>query len=82
MVSCKKTIDVNLQTMHEQVRFPQTSKEKQTVAVIKEVGIVLENVYQDPKAFYEVCAAIYSEYYQDESVLLKDLLLPETSCEG
>ena len=36
-------------------------------------------MYQNPKAFYEVVATIYSGYYNDERVLLRDLLFPENS---
>lgn len=36
-------------------------------------------MYKDPIALYEVNAAIYSEFYEDETVLLKDLLYPEWS---
>lgn len=54
-------------------------KQKQTVEVLKEVSTILKDVYQNPKAYYEVNAAIYSDYYADERVLLKDLLFPETS---
>jgi hypothetical protein len=40
---------------------------------------MLKEIYKKPKAYHEVNAAIYSEYYEDESVLLKDLLTPQTS---
>jgi hypothetical protein len=36
-------------------------------------------VYKNPVALFEVNAAIYSVYYSDETVLLKDLLYPEAS---
>jgi hypothetical protein len=49
------------------------------VLVLKEVSSILQEVYVEPKAYYEVNAAIYSEYYEDESVLLKDLLFPDLS---
>jgi hypothetical protein len=45
----------------------------------REVARLLEDVYRNPKAFYEASAAILSEYYEDETVLLKDLLFPEYS---
>lgn len=45
----------------------------------KDVADILKYVYQDWKAHYEVNAAIYSEYYADETVLLRDLLSPEIS---
>ena len=60
-------------------RLPETQKEKETVTIIKQVGEILKKVYNDPKAYFEVNATIYSNYYEDERVLLKDLLFPETS---
>lgn len=54
-------------------------KLKNRIDVLKEVSSVLMEVYKDPVALYEVNAAIYSEYYADETVLLRDLLYPETS---
>lgn len=81
MFSCQKRFDVNTQTQpqHEDVRLPQTPKEKHTVAVLQEVGNILIKVYQNPKPYFEVNAAIYSDYYNDERVLLKDLLFPQIS---
>jgi len=63
----------------EDAKFPTTPKELHQVQVNKDVASILEYVYQDRKAYYEVNAAIYSEYYDDESVMLRDLLFPETS---
>ena len=77
LFSCKK--EAFIQEAPDNAIFPQTEKEKKSVSVIKEVAKILEAVYQDPHAVYEVSAAIFSEYYQDESVLIKDLLFPETS---
>lgn len=74
--SCRK--ELNTHSFNDS-EIPITDEEKHQVAFLKEVGKVLEDVYQDPYAFYEVNAAIYSEYYTDESVLLKDLLFPEAS---
>lgn len=80
LFSCKKDLHVkNELKADEQVTFPQDESEKLTVAVISEVGTILKEVYKNPKAYYEVCAAIYSGYYSDERVLLKDLLFPERS---
>ncbi len=36
-------------------------------------------MYKDPTAYREVNATIYSGYYEDERVLLKDLLFPDNS---
>jgi hypothetical protein len=56
-----------------------TEKQQARVEVLKDVSSILLEVYKDPIALYEVNAAIYSEYYEDETVLLKDLLYPEWS---
>ncbi|RYG49790.1 MAG: hypothetical protein EOO01_12120 [Chitinophagaceae bacterium] len=48
-------------------------------AITKEVSEVLADVYADHRALMEVNAAIASGYYEDERVLLKDLLFPESS---
>lgn len=78
--SCQKEIKQNEQMQsNERVEFPETAADKQQVALIKEVSTILETVYQDPYAYYEVNAAIYSDFYIDERVFLKDLLLPESS---
>ncbi|MBC7383633.1 MAG: hypothetical protein H7296_11695 [Bacteroidia bacterium] len=39
----------------------------------------MEVVYRDPAAFREVNATVFSGFYEDERVLLKDLLFPEFS---
>ena len=74
--SCRKNLK---QDDEPTVRFPATEEEKNQVALIIEVASILETVYQDSYAYYEVNTAIYSEYYEDERVLLKDLLFPESS---
>lgn len=68
-----------VQKLPEEVTFASTQKERERVEVLKEVSSILREVYQNPKAYYEVNAAIYSEYYADERVLLKDLLFPKLS---
>ncbi len=60
-------------------RFPVTEQEKEQVALIREVATILQEVYRDPDALREVNATIYSGFYDDERVLLRDLLLPESS---
>lgn len=76
IVSCKKNVEeINVDNADD---ILPAAYEK-TVALNKEVARVLESVYQDPKAVYEVSAAVLSEYYEDESVLLKDLLFPGNS---
>lgn len=76
--SCRKQVKLTI-LQEEKVRVPETPQEKHTVAILEEVGDILGKVYKNPKAFHEVNAAIYSEYYEDERVLLKDLLFPEVS---
>jgi|GEM_PF-1958014 len=55
------------------------SRENQIAGISREIAAILEKVYLDPDACYEVNAAIYAGYYEDERVLLKDLLYPEIS---
>lgn len=76
--SCQKEIK-NTEAPNENIVFPTTDQQKQTVATVKEVSQILKEVYKNRTAFYEACATIYSGYYNDESVLLKDLLFPEKS---
>ncbi len=59
--------------------FPNEKKDIEKVSLLREVSNILKEVYKDPKAYREVNAAIYSGYYEDERVSLKDLLFPETS---
>ena len=75
LFSCRKS----LQEINDNAVFPTIEDDKKKVALIKEVASILETVYKDPYAYYEVNTAIYSEFYEDERVLLKDLLLPESS---
>lgn len=63
----------------EKIVFPETEPEKAKVALIKETGQILQEVYKNPAAYHEVVATIYSEYYEDERVHLRDLLYPELS---
>lgn len=77
LVACQKT--PSLTNAPADIRYPATAAEKTTVATLLEVASVLREVYKDPNALREVNAAVYSHYYEDESVLLNDLLHPETS---
>ncbi|MEP7256987.1 MAG: hypothetical protein ABI687_01330, partial [Flavitalea sp.] len=45
----------------------------------REIAAILERIYYYPEVYYEVNAAIYSGYYEDERVLIKDLLFPQIS---
>jgi hypothetical protein len=79
IISCKKQDSLMNRKSESPATFPTTQKEKQTVAVLKEVGDILKSVYRKPEARAEAIAAIKTEYYVDERVLLKDLLFPESS---
>ena len=74
--SCQKEISPPPET----TEIPElTAASKARVDVLRDVSTILEKVYTDPLALYEVNAAILSEYYADETVLLRDLLYPESS---
>ncbi len=76
--SCKK--DFNSNTVPEQKAiFPTSERDIQNVKIVTAISNLLKEVYKNKQAFYEVNAAIYSGYYEDERVLLKDLLFPESS---
>jgi hypothetical protein len=79
LFACKKEIQFNDSNTNEIAKFPVTEIEKQRVDLIKEVSLVLKEIYRNPYVVYEVNSTIKSEYYEDESVLLKDLLTPEKS---
>ena len=76
--SCKKETALNPNS-----NFPDnpilTQQERKLAMLNKEVARILQEVYKDPAAYREVNATIYSGYYEDERVLLKDLLFPEYS---
>lgn len=75
-VACKKKLGDD----HPVIPSPVFSDSRNKIAAVtKEVSEILEQVYEDDLAYSEVNAAIYSGYYEDERVLLKDLLFPETS---
>lgn len=76
--SCKKN-ELPDQIPQAPPKFATTEKDKQTVATLTEVSTILKEVYNNPKAFHEIIATIYSGYYEDEKVLLKDLLFTEQS---
>lgn len=78
MFSCKKEISSDMPQDVSAI-FPTEKKDIEKVSLLREVSIILKEVYKDPKAYREVNATIYSGYYEDERVLLKDLLFPETS---
>ncbi|MBC7922268.1 MAG: hypothetical protein H7Z75_14395, partial [Ferruginibacter sp.] len=53
--------------------------EETVKARITEISVILRKIYQDPAVRAEVNAAIATGYYEDERVLLSDLLHPESS---
>lgn len=61
------------------VVFPTTQKEKERVATIKEIASILKKIYGKAWVVYEVNTAIKTDYYEDETVLLRDLLTPDRS---
>jgi hypothetical protein len=79
LISCKKDTNIPFNDPGNPGIFPTSNKEKLRVDVIKEVTSILKKIYKDPKVKYEVTSTIRSEYYVDETVLLKDLLTPNKS---
>ena len=74
--ACKKNIGV---TENEPLRTIDEESRINVAALTGEVADVLEEVYKDNRSCREVQAAIKSDDYDDERVLLKDLLLPSAS---
>lgn len=60
-------------------KIVKTSDDFKKANTILEVTRVLRKIYRDPQVVEEVNAAIATGYYEDEIVLLKDLLNPTTS---
>lgn len=67
------------ENVNDGVIFPTTKKEKESVATIKEITSILKSIYGKAWVVYEVNAAIKSEFYEDETVPLRDLLTPDRS---
>ncbi|NML20318.1 hypothetical protein HHL16_05510 [Pseudoflavitalea sp. G-6-1-2] len=59
--------------------LPLTPEGKQKAKLHQEFAAMLEQIYQNPDAFREAQAAIWSGYYADERIMLKDLLAPGLS---
>lgn len=57
----------------------KTQDDKKKANTILEVTRVLRKIYKDRQVVEEVNAAIATGYYEDETVLLKDLLNPQLS---
>ncbi|HVK97262.1 MAG TPA: hypothetical protein VM368_05560 [Flavisolibacter sp.] len=77
--SCKKDLIVDQQEPQKMATFPSNEKAINRVAVNRDVFALLKVVYKEKRALNEVKAAILSGFYEDERVLLKDLLYPEHS---
>lgn len=78
--SCKKH-DAMI-TEREQsikIRYPETAEEKQIVSRISEISDILKKVLRNKEANKEVGAIIKGGFYEDERVLIRDLLSPESS---
>lgn len=60
-------------------RKPSTEAELELVERIRDASAVLAIIYEDPDVAAEVNAAIATGYYEDERVLLADLIFPEKS---
>ncbi|MFN4285047.1 MAG: hypothetical protein ACK4E8_03695 [Lacibacter sp.] len=58
---------------------PQTPSEKKLVENLGKLSDILKMVYFDKANLNVVNAAVYAKAYTDESILIKDLIYPETS---
>src|SRR5687767_11660460 len=74
--ACRKDVNV---AAPDAVEIPIEVAAPRVQAIMKEIADALEKVYENDKALMEVNAAIHSGYYHDERILVKDLLLPESS---
>jgi hypothetical protein len=59
-------------------RLPQTEEEKTLVENLAKIAEVLKELYKQKSNLAEVNAAIFSRTYTDGSILLKDLVYPES----
>lgn len=82
LFSCKKSVQSLPNSNYEKdypKRAASTSKEIQIVQDIKKITPVLMELYKNKDILEEINSAIFSQYYQEEQVLLSDLLYPEQS---
>ena len=63
----------------ENVRYPENEEERHLAQRANELTDVIKKVFQNRDAVQEVNAAIFSGFYKDEIVALKDLVYPEES---
>jgi hypothetical protein len=76
LVSCRKEADYTTTSDSEK---SEAARRKAATKKAEQVSYILEEIYKDPEVRAEVNAAIKSEFYEDETILLKDLLDPEIS---
>jgi hypothetical protein len=74
--SCRKKMD---DPRPDPSSVDLSNQQARVAALTREVARALEEVYKNNRACNEVNAAIHCGYYEDERVLLKDLLKPTTS---
>jgi len=78
IISCRKQVDLSPKGFAHPL-VERTAEQESVARLTGEVARLLEKIYQDSIAYREVNAAIYCGYYEDERVLLGDLLDPERS---
>ncbi len=78
IVSCRKDPDLSPKGLAHPL-VERTAQQESVAVLTREVAGLLEKVYQDSLAYREVNATIYCGYYEDERVLLRDLLDPDRS---
>jgi len=78
IISCRKQADLSPRGLTHPL-VERTAEQESVAGLTREVAGLLEKVYQDSLAYREVNATIYCGYYEDERVLLGDLLDPERS---
>ncbi len=78
--ACKKYEGISTEEeTSTKIRYPETAEEKQIVARISEISEILKKVFKNKEATKEVSALIKGGFYEDERILIKDLLFPESS---
>ncbi|MBX9783302.1 MAG: hypothetical protein K2X48_08420 [Chitinophagaceae bacterium] len=89
MVSCKKDLQqANQLTQELKVdetkisKRPETPEEKELVANLSKTTDILKEVYKSKDALKEVNASIAAKAYTDESILIAELIYPNTGVLG
>jgi hypothetical protein len=85
-VGCKKQVldqvsqNQELKVDPAKIQYqPQTASEKKLVENLGKLKDILKSVYSEKTNLNVVNAAIFARAYTDESILVKDLIYPETS---